>query len=206
MSSPAAFGKEGAMATEPPYDPRNIWQNQPPETRQMTPPMTLEEIHREKAKKLRSRTRFDAIIGPVAPIFFGLLVAVVGHNPVSQIAGALAVLWTLIVNLPAVRRAWSHTTAGDAAMLSGVEFYRRELRYRLVLFRTVWIRFLIPIILALAGLAAPLRLAPAKGAPFIIMMAIWFALLFPMTRRQVEQLKLELAELDALERWQREDR
>jgi Na+/melibiose symporter-like transporter len=196
------------MATEPPSDdPRNIWQSQPPENPQMTPLMSLEEIHRKKAKKLRTMTRFAAIGAPVVLILFGLLVAMVGRNLISQIAGALAILWTLIANLPAVRRAWSHTPAGDAAMLSGLEFYRTELRYRLTQFRRVWITFLIPIILALAGLALPIILAPTiKALPFLILLAIWFAIYFPVTRRQVEQLQLELDELDALERWQRDER
>lgn len=202
------------MATEPPSDdPRNIWQNQPPEIPQMTPTMTLEEIHREKAKKLRARIRWVAVLSPVAPIIFGLAVAVLGRNLVSQVAGALAILWTLIVHLPAVRRTWSHTTAGDAALLSGIEFYRRELRYRLTQFRRPWITLIIPIILGVVGLFAPavpglIRNPPLaiNAVPFFLLLAIWFAMLRPVNRHQVEQLELELAELDALERWQRDER
>jgi hypothetical protein len=214
MFSPAAFDKEGPMPTEPPSDdPRNIWQNQPPENTQMTPLMSLEEIHREKAKKLRARIQRDAILSPVAPIIFGLGVAVLGRNLVSQIAGALAILWTLIVHLPAVRRTWSHTTAGDAALLSGIEFYRRELRYRLTQFRRHWITLLTPILLGIVGLFAPavpgiIHNPPLaiNAVPFFLLLAIWFAMYFPVTRRQVEQLRLELAELDALERLQRDER
>jgi hypothetical protein len=32
-------------------------------------------------------------------------------------------------------------------------------------------------------------------------MALWFVLLFRITRQQIRQIQLEIAELDALERW-----
>lgn len=197
------------MADEPrPDDPLHIWQNQPSETPKM-PLQQLEEIHRQKAISLRTKTRWAALGNLLVPIVFSGFVLFIVHYPLQFVTSSLAIVWTLIVNLPSVRRAWSRTQAGDAAMLSGLEFYRKALEHRLTQFRRPWLTSLGPIFLALVGLLAPAVVGvlhkPALAVnmvPFLLLMAVWAAFASRIVRQQVDQLKLELEELDALERWQ----
>jgi hypothetical protein len=198
------------MADEPrPDDPLHIWQNQPSETPKM-PLQQLEEIHRQKATALRTKTRWAALGNLLATIVFSGFVLIVVRYPFQFVTSSLAIVWTLIVNLPSVRRAWSRTPAGDAAMLSGLEFYRRQIEYRLTQFRRPWLTFLGPILLALTGLLAPAVVGvlhkPALAVnmvPFLVLLAVWAVFASRIVHQQVDQLKLELEELDALERWQR---
>jgi hypothetical protein len=209
MFWPVAFAKEESMENEPrPDDALHIWQNQPSEIPKM-PLQQLEEIHRQKAIALRARTRWELFGGVFIPIVFSGFVLLVLHGPIQLVACSLAVVWTLIFNLPSLKRTWSRTAAGDVAMLSGLEFYRREIEYRLTV-QQKWLTFGVPYFVAIAGLLAPAvagilrnpKLA-ANMVPFLVLMAVWAVATFRVIRHKVNQLRLELEELDALERWQR---
>ncbi len=192
-----------------PDDPLHIWQNQPSEIPKM-PLQQLEEIHRQKAIALRTKTRWGSLGNLLVPIVFSGFVLFIVHGPFQLVTSSLAIVWTLIVNLPSVRRIWSRTPAGDAALLSGLEFYRRQIECRLTQFRQPWLTLVGPIFLALAGLLAPAVAAVLRNPklsvnmlPFLVLLAVWAIFAFRIVRYQVHQLKLELEELDALERWQR---
>jgi hypothetical protein len=196
------------MGSEPPSDdPRNVWQNQPMEI----PRMTMEEIHREKARQLRAKTRRDAIVVPLALIGFAVAMFVMARGTIPRLGCVLAIIWIFLVRLPAVRRAWSRTSPGDAATLSGIEFYRTELRYQLARLRQPWLTTVGPVLLATAAIVmAPIMAVIHKPAlavnmaPFLVLMGVWVFAVFAIIRQQVRQIRLELAELDALERWQRD--
>jgi hypothetical protein len=199
------------MADDPrPDDPLHIWQNQPSEIPKM-PLQQLEEIHRQKAIAVRNRTRWELLARVFVVIVFSGLPLLVVHGPIQLFTSSLAAVWTFIVNLPAVRRTWSSPLAGDAAMLSGLEFYRKQLENRLAQVRRPWLTGVGPIFLAVAGgLLAPAMVSVLQNPklavnvlPFLVLMAVWAVLVFRIVRYQVNQLRLELEELDALERWQR---
>jgi hypothetical protein len=66
-----------------------------------------------------------------------------------------------------------------------------------------------PVLLATAGIVMPPIVAvihkPALAVnmvPFLVMLVAWVFGVFAVIRHQVRQIHLELAELDALERWQ----
>jgi hypothetical protein len=196
------------MGNEPPSDdPLNIWQNQPREI----PKMTLEEVHLEKAKALRKKTRWEVAVSPAALIAVCIFAFAISRGTIPRIACGVAILWTLIVHLPAIRRTWSRPLASDVGLLSGVAFYRRELEHRLAYFRKpwrTWGKLVIPVFIVAAALVYPAILGvihrPALAInmiPFFALMALWFVLLFRITSQQIRQIQLELAELDALERW-----
>ncbi|HEY7390614.1 MAG TPA: hypothetical protein VH640_19000 [Bryobacteraceae bacterium] len=196
------------MGNEPPSDdPLKIWQNQPREI----PKMTLEEIHREKARALHKKTRWEVVVPPAVLIAACLVASAISRGTIPRIACGVAILWILIVHLPAIRRTWARPPAGDAGLLSGVDFYRSELEHRLAYFRKpwrTWGKVVIPVFIAAAALVYPAIVGvihrPALAinmVPFFALMALWFVLLFRITRQQIRQIQLELEELDALERW-----
>jgi hypothetical protein len=196
------------MGNEPPSDdPLKIWQNQPREV----PKMTLEEVHREKAKALHKKTRWEVVVSPAAVIAVCIFAFVISRGTIPRIACGVAILWTVIVHLPTIWRTWSRPPAGDAGLLSGVDFYRRELEHRLAYFREpwrTWGKVVVPVFIVAAALVYPAIVGvihrPALAInmiPFFALMALWFVLLFRITRQQTRQIQLELAELDALERW-----
>jgi hypothetical protein len=198
------------MGNEPPSDdPQRIWQTQPTEI----PHMTLEEIHQEKAKALRRKTRWEVVISPAVLIGVLIFVFAISRDPIPRIACGVAALWTIIMHLPAIRRTWRRPPAGDAALVTGVDFYRRELKHRLAYFRKpwrTWGKLVVPVLLMSGALVYSAIIAvfhkPAMAinmVPFFTLLALWFVLLFRITRQQIRQIELELAELDALERWRR---
>ena len=198
------------MGNEPPSDdPQKIWQNQTTEI----PQMTLEEVHEVKAKALHRKTRWESIASPAAMILMCMIVLAIAHGTVQRIACGLAILWTMIVQFPTIRRTWLRPPAGDEASLTSLEFYRRELQHRLAYFRKpwrVWGGIIVPVVLVAGALVYPGIIAVAQKpalfinmVPFLTLMAIWVVLLFRITRQQVRQIQVELTELDALERWQR---
>jgi hypothetical protein len=170
--------------------------------------MTLEDIHQEKAKQLRAKTRREVLMLPILLIVVFVFMATIAHGLIPRIGLAVSVLWTLVVQLPAIRRAWSRTPAGEAALLSGLEFYRRELEFRLTRLRRPWRTMVAPALVMAASLVAPAIVAviqkPALAvnmAPFLIMMAAWVVAVLWLIRQQAREIKLEIAELDALDRW-----
>lgn len=193
------------MGNEPPSDdPLNIWQNQPTEP----PQMTLEEIRHAKTKALRAKSRRNALAHLVIAAFFAVMF-VNGHDAIERTILGLAIVWALAVQLPAMRRAWSQRPAGDAGSVTSVEFYRKELEYRINQIRKPWPSFVGPVLLGCGGLLVPaikavIRLRqPAlaiNAAPFLVLLALWVVLYYRIVRQEIRQLQLEIAELNALER------
>jgi hypothetical protein len=186
-------------------DPKTIWQNQPVEPSTMT----LEAIRR-KARKLHAKTRREligAIATPLAVAIFSGLGAAIFDDPVQRIAFAFAIAWALAGQYFLHRGMWSATLPGDAALISGLEFYRRELERRRYLFRRVLQWSIGPVLLAIGALLLPIvtggireRGVFLKMIPFLTLLAIWIAGVFVIRMRGQRELQREIDELKGIEK------
>jgi len=194
------------MRNDPPgNDPRTIWQNQPVEPSTMT----LETIRR-KARELHARTRREllgSIATPLAVVVFSALGAAIFNDPLQRIAFALALAWALAGQYFLHRGMWFATLPGDAALISGLEFYRREIERRRYLFRRVLQWSIGPVFLAIGALLLPIvtggieeRGAFLKMIPFLSLLVIWIAGVFVIRMRGQRELQREIEELNGLEK------
>src|SRR2546427_11374395 len=109
-------------------DVRTIWQNQPVEPSAMT----LETIRR-KARELHAKTRRELlgnIAAPLAVVVFSGLGAANFDDPLQRTVFALALARALAGQFFLHRGMWSATLPGDAALTTGLEFYRRGVERR----------------------------------------------------------------------------
>jgi len=194
------------MRSDPPgNDPRTIWQNQPVEPSTMT----LETIRR-KARELHARTRREllgSIATPLAVVVFSALGAAIFNDPLQRIAFALALAWALAGQYFLHRGMWFATLPGDAALISGLEFYRREIERRRYLFHRVLRWSIGPVLLAIGALLLPIvtggieeRGAFLKMIPFLSLLVIWIAGVFVIRMRGQRELQREIEELNGLEK------
>lgn len=194
------------MGNEPPTnDPMNIWQSQPTEPSKMT----LEEIRR-KAQELQTKTRREFLANAamsLALIAFCAWSFAKSNSGVQRTGFALAIAWSVIAQHPGYRRMRSATLAGDAALASSLEFYRRELERRRDQFRQPWRWFLGPILIAIGSFLLPAVMGVIRNpdlfpnmVPFLVLFSVWIAIFFTKTNREVRRLQREIDELNALER------
>ena len=184
-------------------DLRTIWQNQPVEPSAMT----LETIRR-KARKLHARTRRELlgniVAAPLGVVVFAGLGAAIFDDPLQRTAFALALAWALAGQYFLHRGMWSATLPGDAALISGLEFYRREIERRRYLFRRVLQWSIGPVLLAIGALLLPIvtteRGVFLKMIPFLTLLAIWIAGVFVIRMRGQRELQREIEELNGLEK------
>src|SRR5260221_8008706 len=104
-------------------DPKPIWQNK----RVEPSAMTLETIRR-KARQLHAKTRREllgSIAMPLAVVVFAGLGAAIFDDPLQRAVFALALAWALVGQFFLHRGMWSAMLPGDAALTTGIEFYRR---------------------------------------------------------------------------------
>src|SRR5438309_307802 len=131
-------------------DPKTIWQNQTVEPSAMT----LETIRR-KASALHAKTSREllgSIAAPLGVAVFSGLGAAIFHDPLQRAVFALALAWALAGQFFLHRGMWSATLPGDAALTTGLEFYRREIERRRYLFRRVLQWSFGPMVLAIGAL------------------------------------------------------
>jgi hypothetical protein len=186
-------------------DPRTIWQNQPAEPSAMT----LETIRR-KARELHARTRRELlgnIAAPLAVVVFAGLGAAIFDDPPQRTVFALALAWALAGQYFLHRGMWSATLPGDAALTTGLEFYRREIERRRYLFRRVLQWSFGPMVLAIGALLLPIvtggtaeRGAYRNMIPFLTLLALWLVGFFVVRMRQQRELQREIEELNDIER------
>jgi len=186
-------------------NPRTIWQNQP-----VAPSaMTLEAIRR-KARKLHAKTRREligTIAAPLAVIVFSGLGAAIFDDPRQRTVFMLALAWAVAGQFFLHRGMWTATLPGDAALTTGLEFYRREIERRSDLFRRVLRWSFGPLVLAIGALLLPIVTGGAaeRGAyrnmiPFLTLLAVWLGGFFIVRVRQQRQLQREIEELNDIER------
>lgn len=169
--------------------------------------MTLEKI-RQKVRELHAKTRRQLLGNLVVPL---VAVAFYGFGmkqiPALQPVFAMVIAWSLAGLYFLNRGMWSAAMPGDAALSTGLEFYRREVERRRYLFRRLLMWSFGPVLLALATLifsAVELgilnRSTFPKAMPFLTLVAVWIAGYFVMRMREQRELQREIEELKEIER------
>jgi hypothetical protein len=185
----------------PKNDPRTIWQNQPTEASVMT-----SENIRQKVRQLHSKTRRQ-LLGNVAV----LLVVVVFYGlgtkqfPALQPLFAFPIAWSLAGVYFLNRGMWSEATPADAALSTGLQFYRREITRRRDFFRRVLLWSFGPVLLAIGTFILALVKVSDRGIfpnamPFMALVVIWIAAYFIIRMREQRELQRALDELNDIER------
>jgi hypothetical protein len=183
--------------------PQKIWQDQPRESIRMSP----NEIRR-KAQALQSRDRLRAIsamiVGVLLCVGFAVAFGRETHT-IARVAYVVLAFSGLLSTIQAYRWVWPGALASGATYETCLRFYRRELERRRDFALHIWTRS--GIVVAFFGvalllgppLAANPRMLP-KAAPFLVLLAIWFAIFLPTHRRKRRRLLEEIDQLDAYER------
>jgi len=190
----------------PENDPRKIWQDQPKE-----PSTVTSKMIRMKVQDLHTKTRANLWASWAGPLAVGGLSAygiklVHGVFPVLEAAFVFAVVWSLAGIYFLNRRMRSAAMPGDAALSTGLEFYRREVERLRVLYGRVLLWSFGPIVLAIATFILFLVLVSRgkirellKGMPFFILIIIWMFGYFFMRTRERRQLQREIDDLNDIE-------
>ena len=170
--------------------------------------MTLEMIHK-KAQMLRARTRRE-LLGNVVTTLLSVAIACFGflhsHDLGFRAAFAASVPWAVLGLYLVHRGMWSATPPERSAMMTGLEFYRREIGRRRNLLRRFLQWSLGPIILSLGTLILLLtgwaRSVGKPGAvmPFTSLAVIWLVAVFVLRSRDQRELKEEVDQLNQIER------
>ena len=186
-------------------DPKAVWQNQPTETSTMTL-----KLIRQRARHLHARTRLELFsnigMGVITVAIAGPGV-VLARNWIPRVAFALAIVWTLAGQFFIHRGMWSRTMPGDAALGTGLEFYRREVERRGYLFRSVLRWSFGPVVLAICGVILVFSgIATKEGKsvrammPFCTLFAVWMVAFLLLRSRRQRALQREMDDLQDSER------
>jgi len=190
----------------PMNDPQKIWQNQPTEPLKMS----ADEM-RGKAQQRRKKARLEALrtiaIGILLCIFFAWTFTR-AHAALPRMGLGLLSLWGMYVSYQAYRWIWPGGPRPEAAASTSVEFYRSELEksrdYGLHVWRRAGLTFcflglaMVVVPGVVQSLATPRLML--NFVPLFALLAIWFAMFFPMRKRKLRKLQQEIDELRALER------
>jgi hypothetical protein len=184
-------------------DPRTIWQNQPTEPSTMT----LEKI-RHKVRELHAKTRRQLLGNLAVPIivvaFYGFAIKQF-HDPMLGSLFVFPFAWSLAGLYFLNRGMWSAAMPGDAALSTGLEFYRREIERRRYLFRRLLLWSFGPVLLTIGAFILVLviqagdRIFP-NAIPFMALVVIWIGAYFVIRMREQRELQREIAELNDIEK------
>jgi hypothetical protein len=195
------------MANEPAmHDPRTVWQNQPKEPFKMP----VDEMRR-KARRFQMKARFLVIysiaVGLGMCVYFAWN-SVKSNELLSRLGFGVLSIWGIYAAYQAYKWIWPSNLSPDAPVSTSLEFYRSELErrrdYRLHVWRRSGLTF------CFLGLA--LALAPAfiaaldnprilrNGAPFFVLLTLWFVVFFFGKKRGQNKLQREIDELRTFER------
>src|SRR5580698_4041881 len=172
--------------------------------------MTLEKI-RLKARELQAKTRREllgSIAMPVIVIGFSAWGAVLTGNPALRLVFASAIAWALAGQYFLHRGTWPATLPGDAALSTGLAYYRQEIKRRRYLFGRVLPWSFGPAVLSIGAWIVTIlmlgnrqNLHPSvKMIPFFTLLLIWLVTVFVLRMRQQRELQRELDELNEIER------
>jgi hypothetical protein len=186
----------------PEKDPRTIWQNQPTEPSVMT----LDNI-RKKVRELHAKTRRQLLGNFAVPLIIVAFYAFgIRHFPGLQPFFAFAIAWSLAGLYVLNRGMWSAAMPGDAALSTGLEFYRREIERRRYLIHRVLLWSFGPVLLAIGTFIVVLAKIGGgdKGIfpnamPFMILVVIWIAAYFVIRMREQRELQREIDDLNEIE-------
>ena len=190
----------------PPNDMRSLWQDQRTEPVKMS----LAEI-RKKAQKFQHRIRWRNLREYGAAVF---VVAVFGfyiwhfHNLFHRIGSGLVIAGTLYVVFQLYKRGSAKTMPADMALITCLDFHRRELERQRDLLRGIWWWYLGPlipglIVFTLGGATAnpnhPLR-AWTLAASSAALGALVFFLIGALNQKCARKLQRQIDELDIVEK------
>ena len=187
----------------PENDPRTVWQNQP------TEPSTMSlEKNRQKVRELHAKTRKQLLGNFALPLIVATFCGVgMKLFPALQPLFGLAIAWSLAGLYFLNRGMWSAAMPGDAALSSGLEFYRREIERRRRLFRRMLQWGFGPVLLAIGTFILAIvkmgvrdrRVFP-NAMPFMTLVVIWIGAYFVMRMREQRELQREIDQLNDIER------
>lgn len=171
--------------------------------------MTLLLI-RQKVRELHAKTRRSMLANWAGPLAVGGFAAygiklVHGLFPALEVAFVFAIAWSLAGVYFLNRGMWSEAMPGDAALSTGLEFYRQEIERQRALYGRVLLWSFGPIVLALAAFILFLvfvsggRIFP-NGMPFLILIVVWIGAYFVIRMRARRELQREIDELNEIER------
>jgi len=194
------------MPNESPMnDPRNIWQNQPKEPFKMA----VDEMRR-RAHRFQMKARFLVVYSIAAGLsmcaFFAWNSAR-SHETLSRLGFGVLSVWGIYAAYQAYKWIWPSNLAQNAPVSSSLEFYRSELErrrdYRVHVWRRSGLTFCF---LGLALVLAPAFIAALdnprillNGAPFFVLLTIWFVVFFFGKKRSQNKLQREIDELRTYE-------
>lgn len=169
--------------------------------------MTLEKI-RQKVRELHAKTRRQ-LLGNFAAL--PIVVAFCGFGikqfPALQPLFAFSIAWSLAGVYFLNRGMWSAAMPGDAALSTGLEFYRREIERRRYLFRRVLLWSFGPVLLAIGAFILAIvkiglrdRGIFQNAMPFMALAVIWIAAYFVIRMREQRELQREIDDLNDIER------
>jgi len=137
------------------------------------------------------------------------------NDPVPQAAFALGAAWTLAGQYFLNRGMWLAPLPGDAALTTGLDFYRQAVEGRHRLFRNLLWWGLGPVVLVVAALILSIVRAGASSqgplpttdagrlllnmVPFLSLLAVWIIAVIVMRVRGQRELQREIDELDDIE-------
>lgn len=185
-------------------DPQNIWQSQTTEEFKMS----ADQL-RLKAQKRERKSRFEAaysiVIGLVLFVFFALGSARTQALDPRVGFGVLS-LWSLYFAYKSWRRIWRSRLKLDSTLDITIRSYRTELEKRHDFTGRVWLT-LAPAFLGMTLVVVPVLIRSLQVprnllnlAPFLVLLAIWFAIFIPKRKRDQQKLEQEIERLRAFER------
>jgi len=186
-------------------DPKQIWQNQPTEPSTMTL-----QLIRGKVRELHTRTRRELVQHIAFPFFAigmcGVLIAQ-RHDSVQWAIYTLAIVWALAGQYMLNRGMWSPAMPGDAALSTGLQFYRQEVERQRYLHHRVLQWSFGPVVLAFAAFVLPTMRDGIKAQglypnaiPFFVLLLLWVGGVIYIRMRTRRELDQELEQLNAIER------
>ncbi len=132
------------MASETGDDIKNLWKNQRVEPSQIS----LAELHKRAQKfeeRIHRRNLREYLAGALAIACFGYYIwefpdPVIRFGCILVIAGALFVVYMLH------KRGHTRAVAGEMALRSSLDFYRKELERQRDLLRSIWTWYISPVV------------------------------------------------------------
>lgn len=183
-------------------DLKTLWRNQMTEQ----PQISLERF-RHKARKLRKKARREVYrlsAMAVIVVSFALVAMLRTQGTVQHIGLGIVAVWGLLLPLLAHRFLRPATKESEATLASSIDFYRKQLERHRDYRRQVWIWGVAPLFLGAAVFFSPILLENPKLAPnilpFTILLTLWAAAFFYLSRRNLRKLRRKLDILDELQK------
>ena len=189
----------------PMNDPRNIWTNQTTEPFKMS----ANELRR-KAQQRERKSRFEAaysiIVGLILFVFFAWVFAR-AHELAPRIGFGVLSLWGIYYAYQAGTRISQVQLAPDATLGTTLQSYKSELERRRDYAQHIWRRALTFLFAGMALVVVPALIksfdAPrllVNFVPIFLLLAVWCAIFFPMRKRNLLKLQVEIEELRGFEK------